>query len=492
MPPTISQSPQRPRPSARIARRIPSFWICQLTRREVATLSLSAVLAVTMHLAPVLHSFLGNVLVYVLAAISLTTPVSGFFFIACSQFLPFPEGSFHNPAQAGVLVWIPVAFLAYHRLSLKQAWLIWPIFPFLAWTILLTGEAVYLPSSEWSKAIAYSIMACQLVNESRGQLLKCLFGLCLGSLVVMTAYWALQVGLPIEIQDWGGEREGFARMGGVRADAVMVWPALLLGISGLLGIQITYASRYSPVSSPKWLTTLTVGLCVLSMPPLVSTMSHGAFAGLALVILAILWAGWLVGRGGAMKNPRFRQMIKWSLVGVAAVGLLFAVDAFQLRTKVFSMQEYYMATKGQSGAAASRSGVWTDSINTILSYPVFGIKTTGDREVITSEYAEQGYYLSHNIFLDFGRTVGIPGMLLLAFFFFWPAWHVITRGSTLVFIPFLLAHFSMLIFWMSLSFTFYKTFWALWMLMAMAAVRVTAARRLPVSRSATLPRPAAR
>ena len=58
--------------------------------------------------------------------------------------------------------------------------------------------------------------------------------------------------------------------------------------------------------------------------------------------------------------------------------------------------------------AASRTGVWHDSINTILSYPMFGIAVTGDREVITSEYASQGSYLSHNVFLDYGRATGIP------------------------------------------------------------------------------------
>ena len=45
-----------------------------------------------------------------------------------------------------------------------------------------------------------------------------------------------------------------------------------------------------------------------------------------------------------------------------------------------------------------------------------------------------------------------------------------------MFLPFLLAHFALLIFWMSLSFTFYKTFWALWMLMMMAVNGVRSAR----------------
>ncbi len=467
---------------------IPPFWWCELTLREKVILALGAFLAICLHLEPILHSSLGTVLIYIFAAISFATPLTGFFFIACSQFLPFPEGSPHNPAQAGVLVWIPAALLAYRRLDLKKAWLLWPVLPFLIWTVVLTGEAIYLPSSEWSKAIAYSIIACQLANEARGQFLKCLFGLCLGALLVMSAYWAGQAGLPVQIQDWGGEREGFARMGGVRADAVMVWPALLMGISGLLGIQIAFASRRSPAQSPRWLTYLTLLLTIASIPPLVSTMSHGAFAGFAMVLLALVWAGWMAGREGAFGNPRFRALLKWTCVGLGAIAILFAADAFQLRTKVFSLEKHYAGTRSESGAAASRTGVWNDSINTILKYPVFGIRVTEDREEITSEYAEQGWYLSHNIFLDFGRALGIPGMLMLAFFFFWPAFRVLRLGMTVVFIPFLLAHFAMFIFWMSLSFTFYKTFWAFWMLMALAAEGASALVQNPAQRANQLSR----
>ena len=438
-------------------------------------------LAAALHLGPVLHSGLGTVLTYALPAVAYLSPVTGFFFIACSQFVPFPEGSLHNPAQAGVLVWLPIILLRYHRLNLNRVWRLWPVLPWLLWFMVLTGEGVFMPNSEYVKALVYSVIACQLVNESKGRLLKCLFGLCLGALLVMTAYWASQLGLPVEINDWGGEREGFVRMGGVRADSVMVWPALLVGISGLLGIQIAFASRSSPVQSPKWLTYATLFLSVASLPPLVSTMSHGAYAGFVLVVLALFWSGWVAGREGAFGSPRFRMLLKWGAGGLAVVVLLFATDAFQLRTKVYSLENYYKSTSAETSVAASRTGVWHDSINTIMKYPLFGIRVTGDQEEITSEYASLGFYLSHNVFLDYGRTIGIPGMLLLIFFFFYPAFNMWYSADRIRFLPFLLAHFAMFIFWMSLSFQFYKTFWGLWMLMAMAviprAAQARAARR---------------
>ena len=446
----------------------------QLKKPEIALLALVVFLAAALHLGPVLHSGLGVVLTYLLPALSYLSPLTGFFFIACSQFLPFPESSPHNVAQAGVLVWLPMILLRYHRLNLHGVWRLWPVLPWLVWFFMLTRWAIYLPNSDYVKALAYSIIACQLANESKGRFLKCLLGLCLGAILVMTAYWASQLGLPVELSDWGGEREGLMRMGSVRADAVMVWPALLLGISGLVGLQIAFASQRSPVQSPKWLTYSTLILSVTSIPPLVSTMCHGAYVGFALVMIALLWAGWVAGKEGALNSPRFRMLLKWGAVGLAVLIALFVADTLQLRTTVLKMGDYYKSVSAEEGLAASRTGVWRDSLHTIMRYPLLGFAVTGDQEETTSEYTDQGSYLSHNVFLDYGRLCGLPCMLLVAFFFFWPAIRMWRTGDRVRYLPFLLAHFSMLIFWMSLSFQFYKTFWALWMLMAMAVPGKTA------------------
>jgi O-antigen ligase len=461
-----------------------AFWDCHLTKEELALFPVVIALAAAAHLSPVLHSGLGTILTYALPAIAYLTPTTGFFFIACSQFVPFPEGSPHNPAQAGVLVWLPIVLLRYRRVKLDGVWRLWPVVPWFLLLLVLTQQPIFLPDSDYFKALVYSVIACQLANEARGRFLKCLLALCFGALLVMTAYWASQLGLPVEINDWGNAREGIARMGGVRADSVLVWPALLVGIAGLLGTQIAFASRRSPAPSPKWLTYGSLVLSLASMPPLVSTMCHGAIAGLVLMVMALTWAGWMAGKGGAFKTPRFQLLIRWVGGGVVAVLILFACDGFQMRTKLTTLDDYYSGVAAESGLAASRTGVWRDSINTILTYPLFGITVTGDQEEITSGFAaSEGYYLSHNVFLDYGRYSGIPGMLLVIFFFFYPAYKMWHSADRIRFLPFLLAHFAMLIFWMSLSFQFYKTFWALWMLMAMvptnAVSRVPALRHLP-------------
>jgi hypothetical protein len=487
---TNRSKPPSPRkagpPRAGQAQAASPFWNCRLTRFEPWLLVGVIGCAVLLHLGPVLHSALGVPLLYLLAIASYLSPTTGFLFIACGQFLPFPETSLNNPAQIGVLVWLPMALLRYQRVRLEGVWRLWPILPFLIWFMVLTGEAVFWPASDYMKALFYCVIACQLANEAEGKYLKCLFGLCLGALLVMVAYWAQEAGLPIEISDWGGSREGFTRMGGVRADSVMVWPALLMGISGLLGIQVAFASKAAPCSSPKWLTQLTLVLTVASLPPLVSTMCHGAFAGLALVLCALIGSVWYVARDGAMGNPRFRQLIHWCCAGVVVAALLFAFDAFQMRTKTLALDKFHREQSLEmGGVAASRTGVWHDAINTIMSYPLFGIRVTGDQEVITSEYASQGGYMAHNVFLDYGRYVGIPGMLLLAFFFFRPVFQMYKSGRLAQYLPFILAHFAMFIFWMSLSFQFYKTFWALWMLMTIAI-----SHSPKVSRQGNAPAPA--
>jgi hypothetical protein len=447
---------------------VEAYWNCRLSRLEISLLICATALAVALHLGPILNSSLAIPLTALFGAISYLSPVSGFFFVATTQFLPFPEGARLNPAQIGVLIWLPVVLLRYQRVSLGKLWLLWPVLPWLVWFWVLTQEPIYLPNGDYMKALFYSVIACQLAGEARGQYLKCLLGLCLGSLLVMAAYWCYQVGLPVEIQDWGGEREGFARMGSVRADAVMVWPALLIGVSGLLGLQVSLASSRNARATPKWLSPLTAGLIMAALPPLVSTMTHGAYAGFILIMAAFLWTLWLAKRAGAFSNPRFRKLINTLVLAVCLVSVLFAVDAFQLRTKVASLARYYDETSQEEGVAASRTGVWHDAIHTIMKYPVLGIRITGEQEEITSEYASAGGYLSHNVFLDYGRYIGIPGMLMLVFFFFWPSIKMWQSGNYIRYLPFLLTHFAVFIFWMSLSFQFYKTFWALWMLMAVA------------------------
>ena len=446
------------------------FWDCSLSRLERWILPICLVLTMALQVKQILHSALAIPMIGLMATLCWTTPTTGFFYIACAQFLPFPEGVALNPAQIGVVTWIAVSLLRYRRISLAGLSRLWPVVPWLAWFWLITGEAIYEPNSEYVKALLYSVIACHQVNVSGGRHLKCLLGLCLGCLMVTTAFWALQLGFGVDLSTWGGERSGFARLGGVRADAVMIWPPLLMGCFGTLGITLSaMASNRLPgqVSRLKW---LTIAAFFISIPPLVATMTHGAYAGFALMTLFVVLAYMDLQRRKLLRSRSASIMpVVATLVGVFAI--VYATDLFQTRSRITALYDYYQHTAESSGAAASRSDVWEYAVRTIIQHPLLGVDFNKEPEDIPPEYAPFGGYLSHNVFLDYGRHTGVPGLLLAAFFFLYPFFRLWRRRDNWRFHGFFLFHIALLIFWLSLSFQFYKTFWGFWMLAALVAER---------------------
>lgn len=446
------------------------FWNVALTRTERWILPLCIVLTMALQLKPVLYSALALPMIVLMATVCWLTPTTGFFYIACAQFLPYPEGAILNPAQVGVVTWIAVTFAVHRRIDLKGIALLWPVLPWLLWHWLMTGEPIYEPNSEYFKAITYSIIACQQVNASKGRYLKCLLGMCLGTLMATTAFWAWQLGLPVDLSTWGGERSGYARLGGVRADAVMIWPPLLMGTFGVLGLTLSamVSGRYP--DQIHRLRLLSVAAFFIAVPPLVATMTHGAYAGFALMLLFV---GLMYMRLKAMRLLERKQASLTPLIfGTIAVFLvIYLTNAFNTKDRIDALYDYYQRTSDEYGAAASRSDVWEYSIRTILRYPLLGIAFNSEVEDVPPEYAVYGNYLSHNVFLDYGRWTGVPGMVAVAFFFFYPFWRLWRRPDNWRFIGFYLFHFALLIFWMSLSFQFYKTFWGFWMLAALVADR---------------------
>ena len=465
-----------------------AFWNCRLNLIEWLLLAAAFNVALALHLTPVLAAGLGNYLIILMAVICFCSPFTGFFFIGCCSVLPFGDAMANEiirtvgltttaaevgpaPAKIGIYVWGIMTIVRYRRFSLKGWTELWPVLPWLVWYMILSGEFVFMPTSEYVKALMFSLMACQLANEAKGEYLKCLMGLCLGALVVMVAYWGATAGLPIELSTYGGEREGIKRLGGVRADSVMVWPAILMGLSGFIGLSLTLGSRINPTKAPRWFYLMAGLLFVAAIPPLVATMTHGAYAGMGLLLAGSVVGLLLMITSGILTGTQTTLIGIGTAFVVGIVLWLFSTNALDMKTRSEALLQNYETQSEDEGLAASRTGVWTDSINTIMQHPLMGIKGSGSTEKITSEYSNTGYYLSHNVFLDYGRVLGIPGMLLLAFFFFYPAIKVFQSGNWIRFFPFLMVNFAMFIFWISLSFEFYKTFWGLWMLMVLAASR---------------------
>jgi hypothetical protein len=162
------------------------------------------------------------------------------------------------------------------------------------------------------------------------------------------------------------------------------------------------------------------------------------------------------------------------LVGLGAVaGLVVVTDAFDSKAKLTGIWDAYVEQSGELGAAASRNEVWECSLETIGRFPLLGHVFSGEAERIPVQYIDKGYYLSHNVFLDFGRKGGIPAMFLFGYFMFYPAVQSFKTGRVYHFLPFLLMMLAQLIFFTSLSFWTYKPFWALWMLFMVAVGETT-------------------
>ena len=149
-----------------------------------------------------------------------------------------------------------------------------------------------------------------------------------------------------------------------------------------------------------------------------------------------------------------------------------------MRTKTKAMEDYYRQEAVETGVLTTRNDVWVYSIKTILKYPIFGVVNAGEPEDIPPEYSDNPEgYVSHNVFFDFGRTSGIVGMALVALFFFLPAAKMLASQRWMFYLPFLFTHLAMFIFWMSLSFVHYKTFWAFWMLASIVPTLRTNAKK---------------
>lgn len=487
-----NQISAKPEPSA-----FNAFWNVSPTPFEWLLLALVVAMATGLHLTPVLASGWGKLLLTGLAAVCFLSPMTGFFFIAACSILPYPDlaaneiarteglnsalAATTNPAQFGVYLWPIITVIRYQRFALSGLWRLWPMLPWLAWYALVTGTNILNPNTDYVKGCIFAVMACQLANEAKGQYLKCLLGLCLGALVALIAFWAWSLGLPVEISHYGTLREGIERMGSTRADAVMLWPPILMGIAGLSGLALVLMTRFNPRPLSKYFVVTMIGLVVLAIPPLMSTMSHGAYAGLGLTAAAVASAYLALHWAGIILPRHAGSLIAVSLLAGAVILGMFAFDALHIRTKAHALSVEYKDTSMEHGMAASRTGVWQDSINTILDKPLLGLNGHLEDEKITSEYEAQGGYASHNVFFDYGRASGIPGMLLLMFFFFYPSIKACQATNWPLFVPFMLFHFALLIFWMSLSFWGYKTFWGFWMLMTMAVsmAESAAARRNP-------------
>lgn len=466
-PPTAAE-----KKAALIERVAYAFFDCRFTRFEVFVSIIAVACTIALQLNPVLSSPLADPLIIFMALVCWTTPVTAFYFIACGQVLPFPETSMFNPAQVGVITW-PIVALLYHRKVYYKQWkLLLPLLPFLIWFTLVAESFLDMVSmrSEYVRVVIYSFIACHYAVMANGRYLKCLLGVSFGALSIVATWWAGAAGLPVQLYEYDGNmaREGFERLGSQRADAVMVWPPLLMGTFGVVGVAMTHT--FSPMSGGQARKLMTAALVafVLAIPPLLETMTHAAYGGFIIMsglVLATMYNNVLSSKIDVKTKSKLMRLV---LVPLFGLGLVISTNTFEARSRIEGLWAYYQEELKDQSIVASRTDVWTYSLRTIQQYPLLGVKNSGEKENIPPQYRASGNYVAHNVFLDYGRYSGIPGMLLIAYFFFHPILKLISHRRHQLYYGFYFAYFVMFIFWMTLSFQFYKTFWVLWMLLAVA------------------------
>lgn len=458
--------PVAPAPAA-AARTADPFYEFRLTQLEMVVLPCAIVMAMALQCAPVLASPLAMPLIILMACMCWLSPITGLFYIACAQSLPFPTGAPLNPAQVGVLTWIPVALFRYRGLRFRGLKYLLVYLPYILWLDVLWEENLFGMNSEHMKALAYAVIACQLVNECGGRFLKCLLGLCLGALMVTNAYWGAVLGLPIQLSDWGGSRQEFARLGGARADSIMVWPPTLMAAFGVIGVAFSTLTRRDGGGGRgvKW---LAAAVFLLTLPPLITTMSNAAYLGWTLMMSWMVVLVLTLKRRGLVSTSVSRRIGAGVIAVAMVVGMCYHADVLQVRSRLEALRKTYEEQSEEFGFAASRTQVWWASIQSIARHPLTGRAFALDAEDTLAGYEASGFF-SHNVFLDAGRLGGVLGTTMLLGFFFFPSVRLWRLGAHDRYMGFYLFQAVLFLFWMVLSFPFYKTFWAFWMLMVMAS-----------------------
>jgi O-antigen ligase len=452
---------------ADVAPKETAFWDCSLTKFEIVILLTALCITGGLQLDPVLNSSLALPLIGVMAFLCWLTPVTSFFYIAASQSLPFPPESSLNPAMIGAIVWV-VVFPFRHGLPRWRtiSLLLLLAVPWLTWYCVF-GQ---IDPTDHLKALAYGMIACFTADKAGDRLLKCLLGLCLGGLTVALAYWARLGGLPVVLINTAGERGGEARLGGARTDAVAFWPGALMGLAGILGLSALSTARHTFPRQALVLTWLVIAAFLFVVPPLAATVTNSAYFGLALILfLYVAFMLPMVARTGRLR--RLSPLLFAIVVAFCGFLYLFVTNTFDIRDKVLATLTSYSQASETTGSAASRTDAWQTSVRTIATYPLFGPAFAGQLEELPTEYQGYGSYGSHNIFLDSGRAGGIPCLLLALVFAFYPPYKLLRSAERFRYMPLLLAYVGGIITWMVLSYTGYKTIWAIWALMAVCLLR---------------------
>lgn len=433
------------------------FWEIRLERRELfASLIVAAcvlLLSLPQFGAP-LFWLMGMSLMIVAGY---ATAFSAIMLLPLAVVVPFPDGFAVKPAD---LVFLGFILRVIRRSSIpKPRSFVWLLLflPFLVWLVILFGSQVIEPTGANMTAIYFVVITFFLCHEFNNNHFKPTLAVSLGCLCVGLPYWGSLLGLPIDLSDWGAEREGFNRLGSARLDSVMVWPLALIGIF----VPATLLAVCQHMYGRKELRRLTLfyGLLpiLIGLPVLFGTMTNGGI--LSFGIVAATFTLWLAFMASAIVD-RSRAARAWTLIVIliTCTTLLFVTDAFEIASRLQSLEAFFEQQSRDLGWAASRTHEWETAWTLIEQYPFLGAPP----ELLPETAA-------HNAFLTYWSVAGLPAAVFFSVLFLSPSIVLFLRSGPITAAPLVIANLIWLLFLMALSFSFFKPVWIIWGITAYAA-----------------------
>lgn len=426
------------------------------TSKEKILLGYCCIFTILLSLNPVIYSFSGGVLTLLFALISALNPFSALFYICSSGFtIPQAAGLPFMPAALIPFIGIvrlmdPESPKSFHGCQYLLA-----LLPLLLLSFL---KYFHFPWGYVDLMLVAAITCCVL-NQTKGQYFKVALVIALSMFSGPLGPWLNLFGFPVTLVQHF--RDGMIRWGGVRIDSVSMWFCCFLVFAGSCGVSMV---KMAKTNNPQWVKTALITIAAITFP-LVMTFTNTSYFGFAVLLAIFIYhvVVWF---------PQLR--IKLFFDGGITIIAIWCCLHFNF----FNMQVYYrewinsyITRLEDSGhQLGTRDVIFQHSIQRIAEYPWFGVPA-GITDSPPADWETMGYdyYLSHNVFLDIGRGLGIPGMLAYALFVFMPVFIVRRRSSHELWFPYLLMFFAALLFLNLLSFGGNKAYWCIWMAMTMSA-----------------------
>ncbi len=448
--------------------------------------------------APLNRGILGLLIGISAVMIAVKDPFAWFLFISGSQIVPDPALSPFTLAQMlmiGWLVTLPlngcIAYLKYLYPMTSY------IAPFACWFLAAFAMARGQLHIPMLLAFITGLVCFIYALRARDQLHRALFFLAIGGAFPVLGYWAWRLGLPVvatiyelALTSHMADQEVF-RIGAGRADANTAGLNIPLLVIGVVGLMLFSRLMVSSTRLRKILLLGGVPLAALALPAIGATLSRGALYAMALSTFCLLVI-WMFGPSRRTRRTSILLPVTACMVGIFVLAYEPARQQFGIDQAYSALQARNLETERTTQSdsfMAGRLSSWDTHFEIMKKYPLIGI-TKGE----IWDFGEYGAGrvgidaiggAAHNVFLDFGSSSGIVGLVLFTCLFFRAPVILIRRRGFVFALPFLVELFPIFFGFMSLSAGNWKTYWGLlacmiagiWALPATKASRINPAVR---------------